>query len=207
MLLFPIEILPQPSYKIIEEVLLENQLIRTTKSKEIIDEVTGFIKDKAVCDPSLNMFDLSTSLFGVFKVEHSHIVLINKEYYNHYCDPNIEVETPIINQDYILDKEKGFFFLNIKDIEGQVVKYEFEGKPFEAVCRVFHTPMKWNYWHFSIRWFLLKESKYWHELEDNDRKKNWSKNKLSHSSRNLMKLNAFISTPITFIFSEKFYKH
>jgi hypothetical protein len=30
--------------------------------------------------------------------------------------------------------------------------YTQNNDPFTAVCFVAHTPMKWNYWHFSLQW-------------------------------------------------------
>ena len=62
----------------------------------------------------------------------------------------------------------------------------------DAICHVKHTPMMWNYWHFSVRW-KLGDNEYWNELSPEERK-NWIK-RLAHESRAHIQKYAFIGLP------------
>ncbi len=170
---FPSEILPNPSYKYIECDLSDRHLIRSVvnNDSDIVDNITGHVRQEHICSPREHAADLSTSLLGIFEVKHNQIQLTKngKLKYNEYCAPDIEVEIPIYQEHFNIDTSKRYWVILIGAIHGTFVDYTKSDLPFTAECIVQHTPMKWNYWHFSIRW--LTEDGFWHELSDKERKK------------------------------------
>jgi len=176
----------------------EQYLVRHTPDKNIIDPDVGLIYEKAICSPSeSNMPDLSTSLLGVFQIEHIQISLthIGIDVFSHYCEPDIVVEPiPIYEQDFLLDPERGCWLVQILKIHDEEADYKYNEDKLKAVCKVIHSPMAWNFWHFSVRWFLEKDNCYWHELEESDRKKKWSQ-RLAHETRSLVRKFATIELP------------
>jgi hypothetical protein len=64
--------------------------------------------------------------------------------------------------------------------------------------------MRWNYWHFSVRW--QTEEDMIHELPESERKKKWA-NRLAHEARSLIAQFARMDVPVypplnTWIYSE-----
>lgn len=104
-------------------------------------------------------YDYSTNLPGHFAIEHNHLVLCGerdrKKYFQAYW--NFEetiIERPAFEQDFILDQQKGVFYLPIQDI--LKIKIPFNRPPKGGkqtlTAVVEHTPTHSNFWHFSIRW-------------------------------------------------------
>jgi hypothetical protein len=89
---------------------------------------------------------------GVFKLDFVKISLTEqgKVKFNHPCNPDDDVEFPE-DSDYEL-VEKNFWVIRIGNINGLSIDYSRGNLPFVAYCRVHHTPMRWNFWHFSLRW-------------------------------------------------------
>jgi len=176
---YPIRILPNTNNKIISCDLSSHYLVRYTNTnviEDIIDNVTGFIKQEHVCSPRDNAQDLSTSLLGVFEIPYTKIELtaIGTQKFIDYCEPDTTVDVPIYDEDFILNNNRHYWTLLIGNIDKQNISYEKSNNPFVARCLVCHTPTKWNFWHFSIRWFLISENCMWHELPENEKKKRWA---------------------------------
>ena len=158
-MLYPTEILPSHDHKCLETDV-ERFLIRYTSSNNpdyIWDDSTDTINIKCVCSPVENIYDLSTSLYGIFTEQHCYIGLSGEgnKIYNHYCECNYEnSDIPIHIQHFDLVSNRGYFYVKIGDINMKRAEYtnEKEQKTFIAECCVVHSPMMWNYWHFSIRW-------------------------------------------------------
>ena len=184
---YPSEILPNSTYKLITCDLSNHYLIRFTNSnkrEDIFNEELNQVKQTEICSPSEGMNDLSTSLLGVFETSFIQIDLtdLGKEKYNDYCEPDIEVELPIFNTDFTVKESRGFWVVLIGDINETTADYtkgDIDTK-FKATCIIQHTPMKWNYWHFSIRW-KTEEQGFWHQLGDNQKKK--LAKRLGHEAR------------------------
>jgi len=183
---YPIKILPNSNYKLITCDVSNCYLIRFTHSnkiEDIFDEELMQVRQISICDPSGNMNDLSTSLLGVFETSFVQIELSQsgKEKYNSQCDPDISVEVPIFKKDFTINESRGFWVVLIGDINEKTIDYTKGGidTKFKATCFIEHTPMKWNYWHFSIRW--RTEEGFWHTLNDNQKKK--MSKRLAHEAR------------------------
>ena len=178
---YPTEILPSSEKEYISP-LLNYWLIRHTNENDIWDDELDMLNESAVCSPKTNMPDLSCSLLGVFKEEHSKIWIKNKDYLV-YCEPKESVSIPKLEEDFEVVLNRNYWLLNVSKIENISVRYNRDNVEYSATCHVRHTPMKWNVYHISINWYLEQEKKYWHELSDELLKKGWSKEKLSSRTR------------------------
>jgi len=203
---YPGVILPNNNYKIIECDLSNCNLIRHTIDKNIWDDDLEMILDKAICHPKSNMNDLSTSLLGVFIIDYVFLKLtdIGHEVFSQYCPPDCFVDTPIFNEHFVIDDSRGYWFINIFNIKDIKAEYNHNNDKLTATCKICHTPMKWNYWHFSIRWFLDDKNCFWNDLGENEKKKGWSE-RLAHETRSLIRMFAIKDLPNDNILDIQFY--
>lgn len=151
---FPRVLLPQRSRKKIICDLSFYFLSRSTETKDIIDE-HGEVANNHICSPKEHILDLSINLLGYFHFDHHYISLINKKNnpYNEYCNPDHNSNPLILNQHYIIDKLKGWWSVQVSDILNQEYQVIYKNmETLEITPLIDHTPMKWNYWHFSIIW-------------------------------------------------------
>jgi hypothetical protein len=181
---YPIEILPNPSYKLIGCDLTNHYLIRYTDTRsrsELVESSTGFVKTKYIGSPRTKLIDLSTSILGVYKFEHTEIYFTDEsnDRFTEYCEPDIEPVKPLYNEDFLLNTNRGHWLINIGEIHNTSVDYTIGEHSHQAVCKIVHTPTRGNFWHFSVRWLL--EEEYWNSLDPNG-KKGWSK-RLAHEAR------------------------
>jgi hypothetical protein len=189
---YPTEILPNEKYKLITCDLPDHYLIRFTSSNniEIIwDNILNQLSQSAVCHPRDQITDLSTSLLGIYDLKHIQIDLTNigRKEYCVYCQPDENIPVPIFNEHFVLNLNRGFWVVKIGKILGQEANFTFgdiEGK-FIAICYVVHTPMRWNYWHFSIRWYLPDIKIFLNELSDIKLRNKYAK-RLSGEARALI---------------------
>jgi len=199
---YPIEILPQINRKLFSCSTHSFLLIRSTPSskiEELIDESTQEVLQKTICTPREHISDLSTSLFGVFDTYHNKIELIGerKKTFSSYCKPDANIEAPIFNLDFSINENKGFWTVQISNIENKEIKYVIDNhteKVNTAKCKVIHSPTCWNYWHFSIRWYLSDHNCYLNELEDSSLKKKITK-RISTDARAILARFANIKQP------------
>jgi len=70
--------------------------------------------------------------------------------------------------------------------------YTRNNDPFTATCLVRHTPMRWNYWHFSLHW--QTDQGLLEELEENLRKK--IAKRIGHSVRVELSRLAKLTSPL-----------
>lgn len=165
---YPQQLLPQKKYKIINCDISNSILIRHVDIKEndneLIDAETGNVKLQYIADPTRHIADYSTSLFGIFSETHLAIRLTKegKLKYNDYCAPETMISPLIYNQDYELVNNRKYITLNIGNIKDKKINYLSNNKTSTGTCVVTHTPMKWNYWHFSVRW-INENSEYLNE--------------------------------------------
>lgn len=206
--MYPSKILPNPNYKLITCDVSNHAIVRYTTAvnkDDIIEPETQKVKVDCISSPREGMADLSTSFLGVFQLENLRITLTDegKNVYNEYCEPNLLVEAPVIDTHYS-EIERGYWWIIIKDINQEKVDFVFDNKTYKAQCRVEHTPMKWNYWHYSVRWYIEGVG-YWHLMEDMKLKAKFGK-KLGHEARTYVKMFAKVDEPNITDLSEEFYK-
>jgi hypothetical protein len=154
---YPVEILPNPAFKIIDCELSDHFLIRFFNCNDVNDITnpeTGQIKIQHICSPAEKIDDLSLSLLGIYRPEHItlNFTVAGKEKYMHYCKPDEAVDVPVFDTEFNHSSGRFFWCANIKKLNNRTFDYTRGHDPFIATCLVKHTPMKWNYWHFSLRW-------------------------------------------------------
>ena len=204
---YPLKILPSKIYKMIDCDLSEHIIARYTEvgKEDLLDEISFQIKEEYICTPREHMRDLSTALIGVFEFKHFSIELTNigKIEYGNYCDPDIEVETPIENTHYKINERRHYWWVQVKEINLKEINYSMSNREHYATCYIIHTPMKWNYWHFSIRW--KTHLGFWDSIEDKKIKKNIGKN-LGHEARTFVKMFAKVTVePDYYELNKEFY--
>jgi len=154
---YPIELLPNVGYKHITADLTGHYLIRYFEQREwpVLNSV-GFLTVQYICSPKENISDLSTSLLGVFTPKHIQIRLTEcgVERFARYCRPDQNLGVPVFDEDFTVDASRRCWFVAIDKIRDIPVDYSMADEPFHAICKVEHSPMFWNFWHFSIRWQL-----------------------------------------------------
>lgn len=206
---YPINILPNYAYRLIDCDISHLTLIRYFKvidNDDYIEKDTGKIKQIYIANPTQQISDCSTNLLSVFQIEDIYISLttIGNSVYNQYCNPDEEVETPLFEHHFILDKHRKYFYINISNINNQLIPYELENETFYCKCFIVHTPMKWNFWHFSIRW-KTHDDKWLHDFDNNKFKKGWVK-RLSNLAKSFIANFAKIEIPEFCIIDENNYK-
>lgn len=154
---YPIEILPNIDYKIIDCDLSNYFLIRhidISPEENILDPETNIIYKKYICPQSDHIEDLSTSLLGVFKRGYIHIAFTQEgsTKFFQYCEPNIIVDIPVYETDFFNKENRKFWCVLINNLNNKEFKYNVGPDELTAICSVIHTPTKWNYWHFSLKW-------------------------------------------------------
>jgi|SRR5690606_27610127 len=155
---YPLTLLPEENRKIIDCDLTGCCLIRHSHlSNDALLDDLGLLKNEVI--QSKDLPDFSTSLFGIFTLENIKIKVTNGVY-QCYCEPNCNVDTPIFEDDFVCDANRGHWSILVESIHNK--KIEYEDQDFSAICHIYHTPMKWNFWHFSVRWYLNDIEDYWH---------------------------------------------
>jgi hypothetical protein len=154
---YPQEILPNTNFKFIDCSLSDYYLIRTinTNNQELFwDKETNSLVIKYVCSPEERIDDLSMSLLGIYNIGHIYIDLTKegKIKYGEYCEPDEIVDSPEFEIDFINNTDKHFWCAPINKLDNTPFDYTRGKDPFKATCIVKHTPTKWNFWHFSLRW-------------------------------------------------------
>lgn len=182
---YPDYLLPNNNYKYIQSNVDDLCLIRHSHlpQDELVDEDTGRLKNKVIAMGAEKILpDYSISLYGIFRTKDIEIKITNTDYLV-YCDPRLNVEAPVYNIDFSLEKNRGYWSIIIGDVNNKIITYD--DNSLEARCVVTHTPMKWNYWHFSINWYLYNIEGYWHENKDTLSKS--IRRKLGTEARSLLK--------------------
>jgi hypothetical protein len=170
---FPVLLLPTTERKHIVCDLSDYFLIRYTERS--CEDPTSTISTLDICIQSKDIADLSTSLLSIYKIEHVRLELtkIGKEKFAEYCAPDLEIEPhPQHEIDFIDNDKRGFWTIRINDIHNQQANFTMgeNQEKFTARCVVVHTPTKWNFWHFSIRW-LISTGFMLNDLDDKPLKK------------------------------------
>lgn len=171
---YPVEILPNPQYKFIDCNLSSYFLVRLINSEnieEIVDTETGEIRVSFICSPPERIKDMSFSLFGIYNDKHVRLALTEagKAKFNYYCAPDTVVDIPIFETEFTNNAIKSYCSIPIQELHNKNFEYTRNNDPFIATCLVKHTPMKWNYWHFSLHWKI--DIGILEELEENLQKK------------------------------------
>ena len=159
---YPLTLLPKENHKLIDCDLSGCCLIRHShlSNADLLDNL-GLLKNEVI--QSKDLPDFSTSLFGIFTLDDIKIKVTNG-LYQCYCEPNCIVDTPIFEDDFECDANRGHWSILFDSIHNQEIEYE--DQTLSAICHINHTPMKWNFWHFSVNWYINDIDAYWHDNPD-----------------------------------------
>jgi hypothetical protein len=152
---YPAKLLPQSDYKKIKWAndLCQLFLLRYTPTQDLLDD-TNKVKEEYIVKQTDHLRDLSTNLLGEFSIEDNKIEVINKDF---FCEWNEGDNTsePVYNVDFVINEKRGCFYWNI----GEIILLQFshtdhiDNNDYLLNFKVVHTPVKCNFWHFSIRVF------------------------------------------------------
>ncbi|MGI4805922.1 MAG: hypothetical protein ACRYFL_14240 [Janthinobacterium lividum] len=155
--IYPLILLPKEHYKKIECDVSDFYLIRhfdIDPDVQVINEL-GHLSDEYICKSPEHIKDLSTSLFGHFLPSHTKIKLTKKgasEYEE--CCPNFQGVPLKFNDDYVNDELRRYWLISLSVLKSMNIDIIHDGKKIQANSYIVHTPMKWNFWHYSIRWLV-----------------------------------------------------
>jgi len=155
-MVYPNRLLPFGEYKLINcDILSGYFLIRSTPDSNVIDGDTKKLRADYVSIQLDHIKDYSTNLLGVFIVDDIFWVKGTEPNQYYYSDW-IEGETvipPNVPTDFNRDSDKGCFYINITDFHNQEIKYtDAKDNEMTAECILKHTPIRGNFWHFSLKW-------------------------------------------------------
>lgn len=192
-MIFPLYLLPKVEYKTIDCDLSEYFLIRhfdIIDSELPILDANGLIEDKYLFSPSQRLGDLSTSLLSIFTYDDIPVALTKwggKEF-GMYCENDFTTVIPRYLDHFYFAENRNYWRINIGNIHNEPLVYlHSDGdKQNTFHCKVVHTPAKWNFWHFSIRW-LFDDGKYFFELYKEGKVSKGNLKRISNSVRVLMK--------------------
>ena len=193
---YPSELLPRANYKIIDCELNDYYLIRFTLTadiNEIWDNELKAVKNSHICSPNERIDDLSMSLLGVYNRQHIFLDFTEqgKQQFMHYCEPDEEVETPEHVKHFFSNPNRHFWCAPIRKLHNVDFDYTRNNESCVATCIVKHTPMRWNFWHFSLRWTINSGSL--DDLEEKPRKK--IARRIGHAARVVIAQFASIKIP------------
>lgn len=198
---YPREIVPNPLYKSILCDISEYSLYRFfehTEGSEITDADTKNIQQKYIANPTQHITDCSTVFFDIYGIKHIGISLTSEgnKLYSHYCNPDDDIPVPIFPDHFEIKDNRSCFYLNIGSIHNHEFEYQFSGATYKCRCIAVHTPMKWNYWHFSIRWIVGHNNEYLHDQDKGhfSKKNHWCR-LLSSTARSIITHNAKLHQP------------
>ena len=152
---YPVHLLPKRHYRRIPfERWLENHyLLRHTKDKDLLDPETYLLKLDHIVVNTDHLRDFSINLTGVYRPEDRYWGITKErmdDYYGEIWQEGEEVIAPP-DGEVTFHEERGAFYLKIGDFAGKIVHAQGEA-PKSFVCDVLHTPIRCNFWHFSLRW-------------------------------------------------------
>jgi len=212
---YPFEILPNPYRKLFTCVFQKHKIIRAIKDStlydlptnrdEIRDVKTNLIKEKYICSPSHNLADLSVSLYGVFNASHNEIELHGdgKAIYNLDCSADEKISPPVFEDHFIL-VPRFYWWMEAEKMHLQTIQLNYNNNQYLVRCHVVHSPMRWNFWHFSFRW-EIDGLGYLHQLSDQSVKNKLAK-KIGEIGRAQVKMHAQWSELDPFTLNKSCYK-
>jgi len=156
---YPQELLPQLIFKQITADLTGYFICRKVRNKSLLNEpLPEILPDEVLgIETPSDCFDFSTNLPGVFKLNHNFLEITgdDKKYFRTYWDYQSEVKTPVFEQDFFIDENIGWFFIQIDKINGLTIPFNRNAEKAvseTATAIVVHTPTNSNFWHFSVKW-------------------------------------------------------
>jgi len=158
-MLYPDHLLPKVGYRLIEwrKELCEHYVLRSAPSADLIDPDTGMVRARFVNDNSREqLLDYSTNLLGIFRPNDAAVEWERNERKPYYTSTwtKAEIVEPPKSSDFYIREDLGYFFYAIDTLHQypQPINIARIQPHTQAKCYVCHTPVRANFWHFSVRW-------------------------------------------------------
>ena len=202
---YPVRLLPQSDYQKIKwsNDLCPLFLLRHTLTQDLLDD-TNKLKDECIAKQTDHLRDLSTNLLGEFLIEDNKIEVIEKgKDFFHEWNESEDASQPIYNVDFVVNESRGCFYWNIGEVISLVFSHtdHISKNDYRLNFMAIHTPVKCNFWHFSIRVFVENQSEISTlTVRDNLKKILWRK------AKEQLREYAIIKTPIFSKLAPKHYK-
>ena len=154
---YPSRLLPQYNYKRIKwsNDLCPLFLLRSTPTQDLLDE-TDQLKEEYIVKQTNHLRDLSTNLLGEFLIEDCKIEITEKgkDFFSEWNEGENASE-PVYDSDFIVNENRGYFCWNIGKIISSTFLHtdQISNTNYQLHFCVLHTPVRCNFWHFSIRVF------------------------------------------------------
>lgn len=196
-MIYPLHLLPQIEYKSINCDLSEYYL---TRHFDILDDSTplvdanGLLEDKYLFSPSSRLGDMSTSLLSVFERYDINVALTRPagvKSFAVYCNNDFTSTIPKIFEHFYFANNRSSWQIKIGTIHGiELNSLNADGSNEKAFyCEIIHTPAKWNFWHFSIRW-KFADGNYFFQLFEENKVNKGNIKRISSAVRILLKKHA-----------------
>jgi hypothetical protein len=162
-MLYPDHLLPKMDYRLIEwrKELCEYYVLRAAPSADLIDPDTGMVRARFVNDNSReHLLDYSTNLIGIFSPKDVAIEWERNDRKHYYTSTwaIAEIVEPPSSSDFSIREDFGYFFYAIGTLHQYPQPINVARVPHtQAKCYVCHTPVRANFWHFSVRWKIGSE--------------------------------------------------
>ncbi len=136
------------------ETWMDNHyLVRHTDNKDLKDPETDLLKLDYIVIYTDHLRDFSTNLLGIFTAEDCHWKIDKARmgaYFGTAWHEGQTVEAPLPEEcEQVADR--GAFYIPIKGCAGKKVP-ALGSEAVITICDVLHTPIRCNFWHFSLRW-------------------------------------------------------
>lgn len=154
---YPLILLPQEHYKFIECDVSEHYLIRSfnlVENTPLLNELSE-IDANYICIYPHNIQDLSTSLLGHFTINDNKIELTKKGKTDYQdCEPNFPGTPLIYEEDYLRNDDKWHWIIKCSNVVDIKISFVHAEEAISTVSYLKHSPMKWNFWHYAVRWHI-----------------------------------------------------
>ena len=176
---YPVRLLPRKNYRKVrlEDLSDQTSLVRSALTFEVEDDF-GFLRTDAIVSRANDCADMSCNHNGMCEIKDLHIYIKDSKERNERWDE--ASDSKISDDEWLFKDPKPPLFINqIKKIHNK--KYPDIKRPvgnkiesISIICKVIHDPMKYNFWHFEIRYFEGNN-------QLNSKSATWKKNFFTHS--------------------------
>ena len=164
-IIYPKELLPYPTYKLIELSSVSTSIlvrhIDRLSDDEVIIDGDGNILPCKICHPTSRMVNLSMNLLGHYKLEHNLIKLstvAKDDGFTKEWMPNCPGMRPLNPIHFSLDTKRAFWGLELSIFTNISFKDTLSNAEIIATSFVVHAPTRCNFWHFTIEWMIDNEN-------------------------------------------------
>ncbi len=191
---YPNDLLPHFNFK---EIIIEHAekvfLIRSTVSKDYLDEFSETIRNEHIALQSNHILNWSCNLYNQFNESHIPITILNKDFIKVW---NFEDKVSALKYkvDFDTDFNKGHYFVNLELlIKNLKIPFNYrEQNDLIATPFIKHVPTLCNFWHMEI---MFKDAEGNIDRVENSKKAD----RVAKTLKNTIRQFCFLEKPSKFI--------